>query len=79
MARAYRGPSDLRAMQEMAVAVAAERGGLAYLSAGDLTWWRYQHARHRPAARIRLWHDGGDLVAWGWLVDGSLHADARPG
>jgi len=57
----YRGPYDLRAMQDLA-------RRLWYPGArwhiGDLAWRRFQHVGREPRWRTRLWSD----AAWGWVV-----------
>jgi ribosomal protein S18 acetylase RimI-like enzyme len=39
---------------------------------GDLAWWSRE-----PDSRHRVWHDGGDPVAWGWAAGGHLSLHVR--
>jgi len=61
--RDYAGPEDLRAMQAL---VQATWTRASHLHVGDLAWQRYPRA---PSAAwpTRLWFDGDQIVAWGWV------------
>jgi ribosomal protein S18 acetylase RimI-like enzyme len=61
----YRGPYDLRAMQDLVRRL--WRPGARW-HIGDVAWRRYQHVGREPGWRTRLWSVGGDTAAWGWVV-----------
>src|SRR4051794_28714582 len=62
--RDYRGPYDLRAMQDLASRV--WRPGARW-HIGDLAWQRFQHVGREPGDRTRTWADGDTVIGWGWL------------
>jgi predicted N-acetyltransferase YhbS len=61
----YRGPFDLRAMQDLARRVwrTTSRWHI-----GDIAWGRFQHAGREPEWRTRLWADGDTVIGWGWIA-----------
>jgi ribosomal protein S18 acetylase RimI-like enzyme len=61
----YRGPYDLRAMQDLTRHV--WRPGARW-HIGDLAWRRFQHAGREPEWRTRLWSGADTVVAWAWIV-----------
>jgi ribosomal protein S18 acetylase RimI-like enzyme len=75
----YASPDDLRTMQALVQEAWRLGGPKNERHVGDLAWSAFQHAgREREWAR-RLWFDGGELVAYGWLylpeatLDWQLH------
>jgi GNAT superfamily N-acetyltransferase len=78
--RAYSGPADLRAMQDLT----RHLGPDARWHIGELVWMRHQHGDASLAWPTALWDGDGDgLAAWAWMSgpgDLDLHLDpARPG
>jgi ribosomal protein S18 acetylase RimI-like enzyme len=70
---------DLRRMQRLVQEVWAERGPESAHHVGDLAWQRFQHVRREAHWRTQLWEDGGDVVAYGWLLeDGVLDFCVHP-
>ncbi len=70
---------DLRRMQRLVQEVWAERGTKSAHHIGDLAWQRFQHIVHEDGWRKQLWEDGGDVVAYGWLLeDGVLDFCIHP-
>jgi ribosomal protein S18 acetylase RimI-like enzyme len=65
-------------------ALAAEKrrllGRRAPWHVGDVAWGLRQHAGREREWRIKLWEDGGEVVAWSWLRTdrGSLSYDVHP-
>jgi ribosomal protein S18 acetylase RimI-like enzyme len=58
-------------MQELAVEQRRMLGERAPWHPGDIVW------SLRDAAEVRVWEEGGKVVAWSWLDDGSLELDVR--
>ena len=79
--RAWRGYADLPAMQELALEKRRLVGRRAAWHVGDIAWGFRQHAGREHEWRIRLWEDGGAVVAWSWLridraqLDHDLHPE----
>jgi ribosomal protein S18 acetylase RimI-like enzyme len=61
--RAYAGPQDVRAMQDLAARAwtPASRWHV-----GDLAWGRFQHTGRERRWPTALWEAGGRVVAFGW-------------
>ncbi|MBV8563780.1 MAG: hypothetical protein JOZ56_11880, partial [Actinobacteria bacterium] len=77
--RPWRGYEDVRAMQELAVEQRRRVGRRAAWHVGDLAWGFRCHEGREREWRIRLWEEGGSVVAWSWLKtpDGTLDFDVR--
>jgi ribosomal protein S18 acetylase RimI-like enzyme len=77
-ARPYSGGGDLRLMQELVAEAWRLEGPLVERHIGDVAWSRYHVAGREHEWRIRLWEDGGGVVACAWLflpctLDFQLH------
>jgi ribosomal protein S18 acetylase RimI-like enzyme len=66
-ARDYAGPQDLRAMQRLVQDAWALTGPKNERHVGDVAWAAASIAGREPEWRLRLWEDGGRVVAYGWL------------
>ncbi|MGW5051677.1 GNAT family N-acetyltransferase [Actinokineospora sp. NPDC004072] len=60
--RPYRGPADLRRMQELVQHLWPGDWHI-----GDLAWQRTQHTGREPEWPTALWERDGEVVAWGWV------------
>jgi ribosomal protein S18 acetylase RimI-like enzyme len=54
----------------------------AHTHVGDLAWGRFQHTGREPEWPTRLWEDGGQIVAYGWIrpplgLDHEVHPEHR--
>lgn len=65
MHRDYRGPGDLRRMQEL---VRRTWSPASCWHIGDLAWQRFQHAGREAEWPTALWESDGEVVAWGWTT-----------
>jgi ribosomal protein S18 acetylase RimI-like enzyme len=80
--RSWRGYDDLRAMQALAVEQRRLLGARA-CHIGDIAWGFRQHAGRESEWRVRVWEDGGRVVAWSRLrtdtgtLDHDVHPDCR--
>jgi ribosomal protein S18 acetylase RimI-like enzyme len=46
---------------------------------GDIAWMRFQHAGREGEWRIRIWEEGDEPVAWGWIRrPGTLGHEIHP-
>jgi ribosomal protein S18 acetylase RimI-like enzyme len=59
-------------MQQLALEQRRLQGARAYWHIGDVAWGLRQHEGREDERKIRLWVEGGQVVAWSWLK-----ADAR--
>ncbi|GAA3163193.1 GNAT family N-acetyltransferase [Planomonospora alba] len=62
--RPYRGPEDLRRMQELVQAV---WGPGSRCHVGELAWDRFQHLGREPEWPTMLWEHRGRTLAWAWV------------
>lgn len=78
--RPYERDTDLRLMQSLAAESWRLLGPLAPVHVGDLTWWMYQRPNRLADARVHLWLEDGDCVAfaWNWLGRGDLDCVVHP-
>ncbi|MDX6485545.1 MAG: hypothetical protein QOF43_698 [Gaiellaceae bacterium] len=67
-------------MQELARENRRLQGVRAPWHVGDVAWGMREHAGCEAEWRIRLWEDGGRVVAWSWLrmPTGKLAHDVHP-
>ena len=66
-------------MHELALEQRRELGVRAPWHVGDVTWGLRQHEGREDEWTIRVWRDGGRVVAWSWLKEerGLLDFDVR--
>ena len=71
--------AELRAMQELALEQRRLLGPRAPWHVGDVAWGLRQHEGRQREWTIRIWRDGGRVVAWSWLkgAKGELELDVR--
>ena len=66
-------------MQQLAIEQRRLLGPRAPWHVGDVAWGLRQHEGREREWKIRLWEDGGRVVAWSWLkAKGKLELDVRP-
>jgi GNAT superfamily N-acetyltransferase len=77
--RLWRGYGETRAMQALAVEQRRRLGSRAPWHVGDIAWGLRQHEGREHEWTIRIWEEGGDVVAWSWLkgATGALEFDLR--
>jgi ribosomal protein S18 acetylase RimI-like enzyme len=63
----YANTDDLRTMQALVQRAWRLVGPKTVRHVGDVAWGTYQHAGREHEWARRLWFDGSELVAWGWL------------
>lgn len=61
--------SVVAAMQELAMEQWSVRGVRSPWHIGDLAWQARRHEGREAGWTIRLWSEGGRVVAWSWLTD----------
>ncbi|MFI9510521.1 GNAT family N-acetyltransferase [Nocardia sp. NPDC052566] len=61
--REYRGPADLRAMQELTQRLWSRSSSH---HVGDLAWGRFMFTAESDDWPIALWESDGRVVGWGW-------------
>lgn len=74
-------PEVVSAMQQLALEQRRLRGRRAPWHVGDIAWGLRQHEGREQEWKIRLWIEGGQVVAWSWLKrDGRdrLELDVHP-
>jgi ribosomal protein S18 acetylase RimI-like enzyme len=57
----------IASMQELALEQRRLQGARAYWHVGDVAWGLRQHEGREDEWKIRLWVEGGQVVAWSWL------------
>lgn len=79
--RLYEGEHDLQQMLEMLMEARSRTNDWHYAHAGELLWAFFMVDCHlNPSGQIRLWHDGGRLVAYAILgEDPSFDCQVLPG
>jgi hypothetical protein len=79
-ARDFERDTDVRLMQELCAESWRRLGPLAAVHVGDVAWWMYQRPNRLADARIRLWLEDGQCVAfaWNWLSKGDLDCVVHP-
>jgi ribosomal protein S18 acetylase RimI-like enzyme len=76
--REYAEPDDLARMQALAW-ICRSRDPLLVDSPGELAWLAREHIGREPEWRRRLWLEGDEPVAWGWLwLPGELGWQVHP-
>lgn len=65
--RPYTEPHDLKAMQRLAQEVWRLNSTLTEATVGELAWSTRQHVGRESEWKRRLWIDGDEVVAWGWI------------
>lgn len=76
MHRSYRGPDDLRRMQELIRRIWSPA---TCWHIGDLAWQRFQHVGREAEWPTALWESEGEVVAWGWThLPGELSLAVDP-
>src|SRR5438045_9547971 len=61
------GPEIVDAMQQLALEQRRLLGPRAPWHVGDIAWGVRQHEGREKEWKIRLWVEGGRVVAWSWL------------
>ena len=68
-------------MQELAIENRRLRGARAPWHVGDIAWGFRQHAGREAEWTVKIWEEGGRVVAWSWRkgedIDFDVHPDHR--